>query len=142
MRTTISALRAALAAALVLVLGAANAADQKVLAELNKLAPHDDACRIYLVFQNTGATGYETLALDLVVFDTDGIVAERFIVEAAPLPAGKTILREFDIVNLTCPRVGRLLLNDVVTCRNGSETQIDCLAGISTRARGAVSFTK
>ena len=142
MKIITSALRTALAAALVLVLGAANAADQKVLVELNKLVPRDDACRVYLVLQNTGATEYETLKLDLVVFDVDGIFDKRFIVDVAPLPAGKTSLKEFDIGGLACPRIGRLLLNDAVTCRDGSGTQIDCLADISTRARGAVSFIK
>ena len=74
MRTIISPLRTALAPALVLVLAAANAADRKLLVELNKLVPRDDACRVYLVLQNTGAIEYESLKLDLVVFDVDGIL--------------------------------------------------------------------
>lgn len=143
MRSTTSPFRNVFAAAaLALACGAANAADRTVSVELNKLESSRDACRAYVVLQNTGTIGYETLKLDLVVFDVDGIVATRLAFEGAPLPIGKTSLKVFDIDDLACPRIGRLLLNDVVGCSDRSGSQTDCLAGISTEARGAVPFIK
>src|SRR3546814_7646809 len=59
--------------------------------ELNKLETVGEgpACRVYLVFQNTTPQDFEKLRLDLVVFGTDGVVAKRLSVDAAPLPASK-----------------------------------------------------
>lgn len=122
---------------------AANAADRPVKIELNKLEPlKKDACRVYLVLRNGSANAFDALKLDLVVFDPEGIVAKRLAVETAPLPAEKTRLKVFDVNGLACNRAGRLLLNAVMTCSNGSGKQSDCLKMISTSARGKVPFIR
>lgn len=121
------------------------AADEsgKVSLELNKLEPRDGACRAYLVIGNNTDIAFESLKLDLVMFDTDDIVAERLAVETAPLPAGKTSLKVFDIQGLACANMGRLLLNDVMQCSdsNGKKRR-DCLPRITTSARGERAFSK
>lgn len=130
------------AALLLLAAPAAQADDAKVKVELNKLEPGGAACRAYLVVENTTASAFETLKLDLVMFDPDGVVARRFAVEIAPLPASKTSLKAFDIDGLPCDRVGRVLLNDVMDCADASGARSDCLALISVSARGALKFVK
>ncbi len=143
MKITNSTRHIVLAAAMTLICPAAGAADQRVLVELNKLeANKKDACRAYMVMKNEGATRFETLKLDLVIFDADGIIAKRLAVEAAPLPVGKTSLKVFDINGLACARIGRLLLNNVIDCVDSTGRRGDCLALVSTRARGSVDFVK
>ena len=92
--------------------------------------------------ENKSASAFESLKLDIVVFDTDGIVAKRLAVEAAPLPLGKTSLKVFDIGGLLCDRVGRVLLNEVMTCADDSQARGDCLELISTSSRAPNSFIK
>ena len=121
---------------------AAQAGDGFVRIELNKLEPHGDACRAFLVLQNGTDGAFASLKLDLVMFDTDGVVAKRLAVETAPLPAGKTSLKVFDMKALACERVGRLLLNTVMKCSDESGARDDCLASIATAARGPVPFIK
>lgn len=116
--------------------------DESVLVELNKLEPNDGDCRAYLVMENRSASAFESLKLDVVVFDTDGIVAKRLAVEAAPLPLGKTSLKVFDIGGLPCERVGRVLLNEVMTCADDAEERGDCLELMSTSSRATISFIK
>ena len=118
------------------------AADGRVGVELNKLEPSGEACRAYLVLENGTDRGFETLKLDLVMFDTDGIVAKRLAVETAPLPAGKTSLKVFDIEGLACDRLGRLLLNDVMACADASGAREGCQALVSPSARSAMEFIK
>ena len=117
-------------------------ADPGVQVELNKLETHDGVCRAYLVLENRTESDFASLQLDLVTFDTAGIVARHLAVEMAPLPRAKTRLRVFDAAAQPCEKVARLLLNDVIACSDGSGTRQDCLALLSTASRGTVPFIK
>ncbi len=128
------------AALLMFVMPAAHASDGAVTVELNRLEPNGEACRAYLVLQNGTESDFATLRLDLVMFDTDGVVANRLALETAPLPAGKTSLKVFDIDGLACERLGRVLLNGVMACADESGPRNDCLALVEPSARGPVEF--
>ena len=123
--------------------GAAAASTADVRVELNRLEPRGDACRTYLVLQNNSGAAYKSLKLDLFVFDTGGVVAQRLAVEAGPLPAKKTSVKLFDFPGITCERFGRVLLNDVLTCEQADgTTRDDCLGVIDTASKGSVPFGK
>ena len=109
--------------------------------ELNKLEPNGEACRAYLMVKNAGASAFESLKLDLVMFDRDGVVAKRLAVQAAPLPVGKTSLKVFDIAGHDCAGIGSILLNDVLACEPSPEAD-GCLGLIAASARGEVPFIK
>lgn len=113
-----------------------------VALELNKLEPVDGACRAFLVIRNATPARFETLQLDLVMFDTDGIVAKRLAVDAAPLPAEKTLLKVFDIKGQSCGQIGQILLNGVLACRDSEGQRDDCLKMLSVTSRGEVLFIK
>ena len=133
---------AVLLAVLTLVCGSAGAGEAGVRVELDKLEDAGNACRDYLLVENASGIGFESLKLDLVMFDPDGIIADRLAVEAAPLPVGKTGLRVFDIPGLACAGMGRMLLNDVVACADATGPRSDCLGLLSTRTRARVEFIK
>lgn len=110
--------------------------------ELNKLESVEGACRAYMVFENNGSTAYDSLKLDLVMFDPNGVINKRLAVEGGPLPAGKTSVKLFDIKGVSCTDVDRVLLNDVLSCQ-GSAGEIDaCLEGIVTTSRHSAVFFK
>ena len=113
-----------------------------VTVELNKLEPNGQACRAYVVLSNGAGVAYDSLKLDLVLFDVDGVVAKRLAVETAPLAAGKTSLKVFDIDALPCAGIGRVLLNDVLACAAGGGARADCLADLAPTTRGPVPFIK
>lgn len=92
--------------------------------ELNKLEPlgqGGSGCRAYFVAHNPDPQSLEQLRVDLVVFGTDGIVARRLALDLGPLPAGKTAVRLFDLAGLACDGIGRVLVNDVLSCRTGEK---------------------
>lgn len=120
----------------------ASTASQGVKIELNKLEAGNNACRAYLLLENRSPSSFESLKLDLVLFDADGIVAKRLAVEGAPLPKEKTSLKVFDIAGLPCDSIGRILLNKLTACSDAQGKRNDCLAQISTTARGSVPFIK
>ena len=118
------------------------AADSGVSVELNKLEPQDAACRAYFVLENRSPIAFSALKLDLVMFDNDGIVTKRLAAELGPLPLEKTSLKVFDMEDLPCTGLGRLLLNDVTACEDESGPRADCLALLSASTRVPVPFIK
>jgi hypothetical protein len=137
-----SRLIAAAAGAALLPLGTVCADDADVGLELNKLEPVDEACRIYLVLRNGSATSYQALKLDLVLFGTDGVIAGRVALEAAPLLAGRTSVKLFDVPEITCGAIGSLLVNDVVACRDADQPIEGCTERLQLASRTAVEILK
>lgn len=140
------AIRALLASTLIVIPGmmvTALAADADRLSiQLNKLEPEADTCRAYIVLENGSGISFETLRLDLVLFDNNGVIARRLAVDAAPLPAGKTSVRVFGIGNLACSDIGRVLLNDILACRDASGERTDCMQHIIPQSIAGLPFIK
>ena len=116
--------------------------------ELNRLDGFDGGCRVTLVEKNGTSTAFASLKLDLVVFGGDGIVEKRVGVEAGPLKAGRTSVRTFDLKGLACDGVGRLLINDVLSCEaeglapDATDATGACLDALEPRSRVPAAFDK
>lgn len=115
---------------------AAPASAESVRVELNKLEPNNGACRAYMVTENGRDSALQSLKLDLVMFNADGVIAKRLAVELGPLPAGKTRVKAFDIDGVGCGGVSRILLNDVLSCGGAA----DCLSLVTVASRSDVAF--
>ncbi|MEG6509847.1 Tat pathway signal protein [Methyloligella sp. 2.7D] len=118
------------------------ASDLDLTVELNKLEPQQNACRTYVLFQNKGESAFSSLKFDIVAFDKDGIVAKRLAVEAAPLSAAKTQLKVFDIAEISCDKLGKLLLNDITACKDQNGDIEDCVSKITLTSKSDVPFEK
>ena len=118
------------------------AAPPAIRVELNKLEELKGSCRAYLLLENRSGRAYRSFKLDLVMFDTAGIVARRLAVEGAPLAEGKTSLRVFDVPGLPCSGIGRILVNDVLSCGEGAEDRTACLAAIRPASRSSAELIK
>lgn len=123
-------------AAMLTLLAAGPVVAAPVSVELNKLEPNNGACRAYMVTDNGRDAGLASLKLDLVMFNSDGIVAKRLAVELGPLPAGKTRVKAFDIEGVGCQDISRILLNNVLSCDGAN----NCLALVSVASRSDVAF--
>lgn len=110
--------------------------------ELNKFENREGACRAYLVFENNTATTFTEFKLDLVMFNPDGIIAKRLALDAAPLRAEKTSVKLFDIDGLACADIGRILINDVMGCRDSSGHRADCVGLVTPASRNSVPLIK
>jgi len=126
----------------VLAAGSAVAAPGLVEIELNKLEAVEGACRTYMIFRNQTESSFASYRLDLVLFGKDGVLAKRLVVEAAPLAASKTTLKQFDIQGMACPDLGQVLLNDVTVCRDQGGERTDCTAAVKLLTKGDVPFVK
>ena len=128
----------------VLPLAPVLAEDAPVLSvELNKLEQIGTDCRSYMVLANRTGSALEQLSLDLVVFDKGGVIDRRLAVELGPVKSGRTQVKVFDMSDLDCGRVARVLMNDVMVCvpdRLGEATTCDEALRVS--GRGTVAFIR
>lgn len=120
---------------------AQDAASADVEIELNKLEQVEDACRVYMVFRTLGGVPLTRATLDLVLFDTDGVILKRLAYEAGPLESEKTVVKLFDSTQTDCARVGEVLLNAVTACETPEGTTENCIARMATSSRAEASFT-
>ena len=95
---------------------AANQESPGIAMELNKLEQREQACRVFLLLDNTTDHAFTELRLDLVFFAADGAIANRLAVNAAPLGAGKTVAKVFDIEQPRCGELSRVLFNGALAC--------------------------
>ena len=117
-------------------------AEETLGVELNRLEAREDGCRVHLVVSNPTARAYTAYQLDLVFFDTDGVIASRLALETAPLRAKKTMVHEFDVPGLGCDKIGKLLLNDISACEVAEGEAGDCVASVALSSRLAVELAK
>lgn len=136
---------AMLIALLPLAVGAAAADDHAagaVKVELNKLETAGDDCRSTMVVTNGGGQPLDSLKLDLVFFDAEGVVARRLAAELGPLVAGKTVVKTFPVAGMACTAMSRVLVNDVVACSGPTGPLPDCIARIEPSSRASTPFIK
>ena len=72
----------------------------------------------------------------------DGVIAHRMALATAPLRANKTMVKEFELTDLTCQGVGRVLLNDVTSCSSDAGNRDDCVSTTRVSSRASVSLVK
>lgn len=110
--------------------------------ELNKLEPIDGSCRAYFVVRPEGSTEYKEFKMELLVFDTGGIIQKWLAIDAAPLRAGKTSVKLFDVSGVTCDKIGSVLLNDVTACAGGSGEIAGCVDRVEPTSKAKATFYK
>ena len=84
----------------------------------------------------------KSLKVDLFAFDTEGIAQKRLSVELGPVQDRKTMVRLFDFPGIACPKIGRLLLNDVLACEGGEASRETCLDRIETESKTSAAFVR
>jgi hypothetical protein len=110
--------------------------------ELNKLETAEKGCRAYVVVSNPSSTTYDAYKLDLVMFQTDGIIGRRFALDLAPLRPSKRTVKLFELDNTSCDTIGSFLVNDVLECKAQSGPVNDCLSRLKVSSLTKVGISK
>lgn len=126
---------------------AAQPAGDVIGVELNKLEPLANGCRAYIVIDNGSEHSYTALKLDLVLFQTDGVIGRRVALDLSPVRPQKRSVKLFDLDGLKCDEIGSLLINDVMDCKTASAsgTSADeprCLERLKLATRTKVELSK
>ena len=120
--------------ALLAVVTLTSALAEEMQVELNALENSENRCRMTFVIENKGKAAVDSLKLDLVLFNTDGAVYRRMVVDMAPVRPAKTIVKAFATEG-DCAQLGKVLVNEVTACSPGdAATCLDQLA-LSSRVK-------
>ena len=109
--------------------------------ELNKLEVYDKGCRAYVVINNPGSAAYQSVKLDLVLFQPDGVVGKRLAVDLAPLKPSKKTVKLFEVEGVACDRVASVLVNEVMECKADGNAVPDCLAKMAFSSLASAPLT-
>jgi hypothetical protein len=126
--------------ALLLLASLAPAFAEDFHVELNSAETAENRCRLTFVIENKGKTAIESLKLDLALFNTDGTVYRRMLVDMAPLRPAKTIVKTFSTEG-DCAQLGSVLVNEVTTCQPGEPAACQDQLSLSSRVK-TVRFFK
>lgn len=95
-----------------------------------------------MVVNNPGETTYQSFKIDLVLFQTDGVIGKRFSIDLAPLKPRKKSVKLFEIDGIQCDKVGSLLINDVMECKADGGPVSGCLDSLKTSTLTNVQLSK
>jgi hypothetical protein len=109
--------------------------------ELNKLEPAANACRGYFVVENRLPDTVKELRLDIFLFDRAGVILRRVGLPFADVRSQRMKIVLFDLADLNCNEIGRLVVNDVLACTSANGAPIsDCSGMVATTTRAGPRF--
>lgn len=107
---------------------------EDVSVELNALENSENRCRMTFVIENKGKAAVESLKLDLVLFNTEGAVYRRMVVDMAPVRANKTVVKAF-VTEGECAQMSKVLVNEVTACAPGEAATCQDQLALSSRVK-------
>lgn len=134
-----AAMLTALAAAAV----PAGAQEGRLGVELNKFeAATGGGCQAFFLFRNQTGLAFEAFEMSLAVLDADGVIDRLLTIDAAPLPAGRTTLKLFEMPQIDCAGISEILLHDIAACRPQNAEEMDCFAILDLASRTGSPLVK
>jgi len=106
--------------------------------ELNGLAPSQKGCMMTFVALNNLAAPINKISFELAFFNDRNAVDRVTVLDFRDLPQGKKRVRQFDMPNVKCESVTRLLNNDAPVCDGPAAGE--CMKGLVTRSQVSVPF--
>ncbi|WP_375451784.1 hypothetical protein [uncultured Devosia sp.] len=132
------------AVALVMALAAPVTAQQEAPAaldlELNALQPTQNGCRITFLAANRLAAPIDRAAIETALFDADGVIDRIVTLDFKALRPGKTKVLQFELADLPCDGIGRVLINDISACEGTGLAPTVCLDSLNTATRLPITF--
>lgn len=110
--------------------------------ELNKAENGSGGCLASFVIRNSLGHTLDRFSMDVIIFDRDGVIAGRSLLDLAPLPDAKTTVATFPLQNGGCEGISRVLVNSFPACQARDGQDVDCLAGLSVSSRGKIGLEK
>jgi hypothetical protein len=115
------------------------AADDPLHVELNAIENTEGRCRLTFVIENKGKAAVESLKLDLALFNTEGAVYRRMLVDMAPVRPAKTVVKTFSTEG-DCAQLGSLLVNEVTACQPGDPAACQDQLSLTSRVKNVRFF--
>jgi hypothetical protein len=103
---------------------AAGAAQGKITLQLNKMEASDNACHAYIVVNNQSPEPLQELKVDVYLFDKQGVILQGIALQFTGVGSDKEMVVPFELPDVACEDVGRVLLNKLLTCTSAEGAPI------------------
>ena len=117
-----------------------SAATSQLALELNALQPAAAGCRVTFLATNTLPAPIDRAAVEIAFFVQDGGIDRIMTLDFKELTVGKTKVLQFELGDLACPQISRLLINDITACEGIDLAPTACLDGLVTTQRPDIVF--
>lgn len=101
-------------------------AEPSLLLELNALQPTEQTCRLIFVVQNGLSDSLEQLSFEAVVFNQNDIVERLTLLDFETVPMGRMRVRQFDMPDISCDGIKRILINGTNSCESKGGVSLAC----------------
>ena len=108
--------------------------------ELNAADTVPSACRLSFVIENPHDADIAQAVFETVLFNADGSVNQLALFDFGAVPAGRLRVRQFDIADLPCDGLSRVLINGANTCEATRTGDTVCAAPLRLSSRTAIAL--
>ncbi|WP_422372142.1 hypothetical protein [Hoeflea sp.] len=108
--------------------------------ELNRLEQNGEACRLTFVVSNELGSDLSGSGFEMVIFDGNGLVRLMTVFDFGALPAGKTVVKRFELPDTGCGSVSRILVNSAARCSGPGIDPSRCSQALTTSNRTETEF--
>lgn len=103
--------------------------------ELNTAADAAEVCRLTFVATNNTSVALTQTSYEMALFGKDDVYAMSVIFEFGELPLGKTRVVQFDLPDMKCEAVTRILVNNPDKCETAEGGSDICIKGLTATSR-------
>lgn len=107
----------------------------KFLLELNAAQTSEKGCRVTFLATNELGGDLAKASVEMALFNGTGAIERIVTLDFKGLNEGKTKVLQFELANLDCADLGRVLINDITACAGEGFASDACLAGLVPSAR-------
>ena len=108
--------------------------------ELNALKATETGCRVTFLATNNLGAPLDRAAIETALFDADGAIDRIVTLDFKGLTAGKTKVLQFELADLPCTGIGRMLINDISACEGAGLVPTACLDNLKTTTKPEITF--
>ena len=108
--------------------------------ELNAADTVGESCRLTFVLSNRLEQDIDKLVAETVLFSDKGGVVLLTLFDFATLPAGRPRVRQFQVPETSCDRLGQVLINGVDTCTIDGAQSGACQTALTLSSRAKIGL--
>ncbi|MCX8279920.1 hypothetical protein OSJ77_06950 [Phyllobacterium sp. 0TCS1.6C] len=108
--------------------------------ELNALQPSEKGCRLTFVVTNKLGGTLDKAAFEVALFNEAQVVDRITLLDFKDLPDGKTKVRRFDLGEVDCAKVSRVLINDSTECSGQGIDPKACIRQLQPASKSGIQF--
>lgn len=112
----------------------------KLVIDLNGLSQAESACRLTFVVRNGLSADIAKSVFEFALFNKNGMVERLMTLDFKELPQGKTRVRQFDLAELNCSSLARILINDARECGGSGLAPDACMRALAATTATDVEF--